>query len=158
MDHLAHLERCVALAETALDAGHDPFGSVLVDAEGRVLAEDHNREGDGDPTAHPEIALARWAVEHLDPGQRAATTLYTSGEHCPMCSAAHAWCGLGAIVYAASAAQLTAWRQEEGLPGSPVAALAITEVAPGIRTTGPFPELADRIAALHRRRAAQRRG
>ena len=36
-------------------------------------------------------------------GGAAACTVYTSGEHCPMCSAAHAWVGLGRIVYAVSA-------------------------------------------------------
>ncbi len=33
----AHLRRCVALAREALDAGDEPFGSVLVDADGAVL-------------------------------------------------------------------------------------------------------------------------
>ena len=65
---LAHLERCVALAAQALEAGDDPFGSVLVGRDGVVLAEDRNRETtSADPTAHPELALARWAAAHLPP-------------------------------------------------------------------------------------------
>ena len=40
----AHLRRCVELAAEAVDAGDFPFGSVLVAADGRVLAEDRNRE------------------------------------------------------------------------------------------------------------------
>ena len=78
------------VAAQALEEGHDPFGSLLVDEHGTVLAEDRNRVGDGDQTLHPEIALARWAAAHLDAPGRAASTVYTSGEHCPMCSAAHA--------------------------------------------------------------------
>lgn len=31
----------------------------------------------------------------LTAADRAAATVFTSGEHCPMCSAAHAWAGLG---------------------------------------------------------------
>jgi len=38
----------VELAEDALDAGDEPFGSVLVGAGGAVLAEDLNRVGAGD--------------------------------------------------------------------------------------------------------------
>ncbi|MEV6494486.1 nucleoside deaminase, partial [Actinoplanes sp. NPDC051633] len=93
---LTHLRRCVALATEALDAGDDPFGSVLVGADGEVLAEDRNREtSSADPTAHPELALARWAVANLPPAERAAATVYTAGEPCPRCAAAHAWVGLG---------------------------------------------------------------
>ena len=34
-DDLAHLRRCVELAAEAVDAGDEPFGSLLVDAAGR---------------------------------------------------------------------------------------------------------------------------
>jgi tRNA(Arg) A34 adenosine deaminase TadA len=107
---LAHLRRYVELAEEAVAAGDFPFGSVLVAADGTVLAEDRNREEtDRDPTSHPEFALARWAGQHLTPPERAAATVYTSGEHCPMCAAAHGWAGLGRIVYATSSEQMTGW-------------------------------------------------
>src|SRR3954447_3166033 len=57
-----YLRRCVELAAQALDAGDHPFGSVLVGPPDVVLAEERNREvTDADPTAHPELALARWA-------------------------------------------------------------------------------------------------
>ncbi len=38
-----HLLRCVELAREALDAGDEPFGSVLADADGTALAEGRNR-------------------------------------------------------------------------------------------------------------------
>ncbi|MEU1428999.1 nucleoside deaminase [Nocardia sp. NPDC005746] len=148
---LHYLERCVELAAEALDAGDEPFGSLLVDADGQVLAEDRNRVSGGDATRHPEFELARWAADHLTPEQRATATVYTSGEHCAMCSAAHAWVGLGPIVYAASTAQLTEWLTEFGVPAGPIRPLAIQEVAPSIPVSGPFPELTDRVYALHRR-------
>ena len=54
-DHGPHLERCVQLAQEALEAGDHPFGSVLVSGEGRALAEARNRERSlADPTAHPD--------------------------------------------------------------------------------------------------------
>lgn len=146
---LAHLSRCVELAEEAVRAGDDPFGSLLVDAEGRVLHEERNLVGGGDATRHPELELARWAASHLTPAQRASATVYTSGEHCPMCSAAHAWVGLGRIVYAASSEQLGAWLSDWGVPAGPVRTLPIQAIAPGVPVDGPAPELAGRLRALH---------
>ncbi len=148
---LIHLRRCVELARKALDAGDEPFGSLLVDPDGVVLHEDRNRTADGDQTRHPELELARWAAAHVAPDVRPECTVYTSGEHCPMCSAGHAWVGLGRIVYAGSTAQLTAWRQEWGLPAGPVAPLPITAIAPGLPVSGPADELADELRELHRR-------
>ncbi|OEU96193.1 nucleoside deaminase [Streptomyces oceani] len=146
-----HLRRCVALATEALEAGDEPFGSLLVAADGTVLAEDRNRVADGDRTRHPEFALARWAVEHLTPDERAGATVFTSGEHCPMCAAAHAWVGLGRIVYASSSAQLTTWLEELGVAAAPVRPLPIQDVAPGVRVEGPYQDLAQQVRELHRR-------
>jgi tRNA(Arg) A34 adenosine deaminase TadA len=150
-DDLRHLRRCVDLAELALDMGDEPYGSVLVSGDGAVLFEDHNHVASGDETQHPEFAIARWAAQHLAPADRAAATVYTSGEHCPMCSAAHAWVGLGRIVYASSSEQVGAWREELGAPPSPVRALAIRDVVPGAVVEGPAPELTERVRALQRR-------
>ena len=152
---LTHLRRCVDLAREAFDAGDEPFGSVLVDPDGAVLHEDRNRTADGDQTRHPELELARWAATHVDPELRPRCTVYTSGEHCPMCSAGHAWVGLGRIVYAASTEQLTGWRSEWGLPAGPVAPLPITAIAPGLPVGGPAPELAEELRELHHRQATR---
>ncbi|MDI3330953.1 MAG: nucleoside deaminase [Micrococcus sp.] len=146
-----HLRRCVELARAALQDGHQPFGSVLVSAEGAVLFEDHNRVGGGDATRHPEFAIARWAAAHLSPEQRATAVVYTSGEHCAMCSAAHAWVGLGRIVYASSTVQLGQWLHELGVPPAPVAALSIRQVAPGVSVDGPEEGFAEEVRRLHRR-------
>jgi tRNA(Arg) A34 adenosine deaminase TadA len=152
LEDLPHLRRCVELAAEAVDAGDFPFGSVLVAADGRVLAEDRNRENTmGDATRHPEIELARWAAANMTAADRAAATVFTSGEHCPMCSAAHAWVGLGRIVYVSSSEQLTAWLAELEVPPSPVRALAVGEVAPGLAVQGPVPGLDEEVHELHRR-------
>ncbi|MEU9652480.1 nucleoside deaminase [Streptomyces sp. NPDC048110] len=148
---LPHLRRCVELAAEALEAGDEPFGSVLVGGDGTVLAEDRNQVASGDRTRHPEFALARWSAARLSPEERAAATVYTSGEHCPMCAAAHAWVGLGRIVYVASSEQLTAWLTELGVPAPPVLPLPVREVAPGVIVEGPVPQLTEEIHALHRR-------
>jgi tRNA(Arg) A34 adenosine deaminase TadA len=151
---LAHLRRCVELAREALDDGDEPFGSVLVSAAGDVLFEDRNRVRDGDETRHPEFEIARWSATHLSVSERAAATVYTSGEHCPMCSAAHGWMRLGRIVYAVSSAQLGEWLAEWGIPPAPVAALPIEAVVPGARVEGPVAELEAEMKELHRHRFA----
>lgn len=148
---LPYLRRCVELAAEALESGDEPFGSVLVGADGSVLGEDHNRVASGDRTRHPEFELARWSAAHLTPGERAAATVYTSGEHCPMCAAAHAWVGLGRIVYVASSEQLAEWLGQLGVPAPPVRTLPVNEVAPGVVVEGPVPELVDEVRALHGR-------
>lgn len=149
---MRHLRRCVELAEEALAAGEKPFASVLVAADGRVLAEDRNRTvSGGDPTLHPEFALARWAATNLSAEERRAATVYTSGEHCPMCSAAHGWVGLGRIVYVSSAAQLSEWMAEFGVSGRPINPIPIRDVVPGIAVEGPVAELAGQIRELQRR-------
>lgn len=148
---LIHLRRCVELAERALEVGDEPFGSVLVSADGEVLVEDHNHVSGGDRTRHPELAIALWAVEHLSPEERARGTVYTSGEHCPMCAAAHGWVGLGRIVVATTSEQLTGWLAELGVPPGPVAPLPITTVVPSAVVAGPVPELTEPMRALHAR-------
>ncbi|MDD9206500.1 nucleoside deaminase [Georgenia sp. 10Sc9-8] len=156
---LAHLHRCVELATEAVEAGDEPFGSLLVAQDGTVLAEDRNRvAGTGDPIRHPELALARWAATHLPPSARAAATVYTSGEHCPMCAAAHGWAGLGRIVYGHSSAQLAGWLAEWGAPAAPVRPLPVQDVVPGVVVAGPAPELTEQLRELHRRSRATSSG
>ncbi|KAB7743810.1 nucleoside deaminase [Nostocoides sp. F2B08] len=146
------LTRAVDLAEEALIAGDEPFGSVLVSPTGEVLFEDHNHVSGGDRTQHPELAIARWAAAHLPEDVRRECTVYTSGEHCPMCAAAHGWVGLGRIVYASSTEQLVSWGAELGFPRSPVQPLSVTDIVPDAVVDGPDPELAQRVRDLHARR------
>jgi tRNA(Arg) A34 adenosine deaminase TadA len=154
---LAHLRRCVELAREALDDGDEPFGSVLVDGAGVVRFEDRNRVKEGDETRHPELEIARWSASHLTATERAAATVYTSGEHCPMCSAGHGWMGLGRIVYAVSSAQLSQWRSGWGDGPSPVLPLPIQAVAPGVPVDGPAPELEAELQSLHLEQWQRRR-
>lgn len=147
-EDLVWIGRAVELAREARAAGDEPFGSVLVDRNGSMLFEDRNRTGAGDETLHPEFTIARWAAHNVPIDERAETTVYTSGEHCPMCSAAHAWVGLGRIVYAASSSQISSWREGWGLPPGPVAVLPITTVAPAIAVDGPVPGYDDEVRLL----------
>ena len=151
-NEMIHLRRCVALAAEALEAGDEPFGSVLVDGDGNVLREDRNRANTVDATYHPEIAVARWAAKNMTADARAKAVVYTSGEHCAMCSAAHAWAGLGRIVYISSSKQLGAWMDEMGVTStSPINSLSIQEVAPNVPVEGPIAGLDEEVKALQQR-------
>ena len=151
-NEMIHLRRCVELAAEALEAGDAPFGSVLVDGDGNVLREDRNRANTVDATYHPEIAVAKWAAQNMTPAARAKAVVYTSGEHCAMCSAAHAWAGLGRIVYISSSKQLSAWMDEMGVTStSPINSLTIQEVAPNVAVDGPIAGLDEEIKVLQQR-------
>jgi len=147
---IKHLQRCIELARIALQVGDEPFGSVLVSANGEVLAEDSNHVGGGDHTQHPEFALARWAAQNMTLEERNQATVYTSGEHCPMCAAAHGWVQLGRIVYASSSQQLSQWLSDMGVAASPVRTLTIQQVIHNAVVDGPVPELAEQVQELHR--------
>lgn len=149
---------CVDLAREALEAGDGPFGSALLDKDGKVLKTDRNRiftgeKGDfkADATLHPEFTLAKWAQLNLTPEDRATSTIVTSGEHCAMCSAAHAYIGLGPIVYVASTEQLSEWKKDFGMISkTTVSPLPIGSVAPGVKTTGPIPQYDVQVKELYR--------
>lgn len=144
-----YLIRCVELAAEAVKKGDEPFGSVLVSKAGEVLFEDHNHVSGGDHTQHPEFAIARWAASNMSPEERGKATVYTSGEHCPMCSAAHGWVGLGRIVYASSSAQLQEWQKDMETEPSPIENLSIQEIIKDAEVDGPDEELAEEVRKLH---------
>ncbi|EEY17452.1 CMP/dCMP deaminase [Verticillium alfalfae VaMs.102] len=134
-------------------------------SSGKILHQDRNRtvtgrHGDGKPdsTYHPEIELARWAQQNLGADERAASVVYTSGEHCAMCSLAHAYCGLGKIVFVSSTNQYRAWLAEFGAPTPQVANLGIADVAPHIPIEGPIDGLVDEVKELQRRNWLARGG
>lgn len=147
---LKFLKRSVELAKISLDKGDEPFGSLLVSKEGKVLYEGHNEVSSGDQTRHPEFAIARWAANNLTKEQRKEATVYTSNEHCPMCAAAHGWVGLGKIVYAASSKQLKEWLKEFGASPSRVNPLPIEDVIKDTLVIGPVEEFSKTIKSYHK--------
>jgi tRNA(Arg) A34 adenosine deaminase TadA len=102
----ALLSRAIELAAQAVALGDAPYGSLLADADGKILIEDHNTvRRDNDIAAHPELKLARWAAAELSPEAAAQTTMYTSCQPCGMCTGGIARSGLGRVVYALSTEQ-----------------------------------------------------
>lgn len=147
---LKFLNDCLSLAREALNAGDSPFGSVLVSADGRALAKARNRVNELNALAHPEYELASWALDNLNHEERKNATMYTSGEHCPMCAAAHGQAGIGSVVYLASSEQYQQWRKEMGAPESPIRFYPIEKIVKDIHVKGPATgELIGQIKNLH---------
>ena len=120
------LRHAIALARRAREHGNHPFGSVVADAEGRILVEAENTVVTGrDCTGHAETNAMRRATAELDDATLSGATLYTSTEPCAMCTAAIYWGGVRRIVYALPGETLRAL----GEPGSPELALSCREVA-----------------------------
>jgi tRNA(Arg) A34 adenosine deaminase TadA len=104
---LQHLTRAIELAVSSREHGNHPFGSLLVDGDGKVLVEAENTVvTDRDCTAHAEQNLVRAAVSRFEPDRLAGCTLYTSTEPCAMCAGAIFWSGIGRVVFALSSATL----------------------------------------------------
>ena len=97
----------------------------------------------------PGVCDSPLKAANMTPEERRKATVYTSGEHCPMCAAAHGWVGLGRM-YASSSKQLAQWLTEMGVLLPPVKTLSIEEVIRDAVVDGPVPELAEEIRQLHK--------
>lgn len=86
---LEHLRHAIRLSEDARLHGNRPFGAVLVSETGDVLAAAENRTAtSGDPAAHAEMNALRIASGQVPAAVLARSTMYASGEPCPMCTGA----------------------------------------------------------------------
>ncbi|QGG41521.1 nucleoside deaminase [Aeromicrobium yanjiei] len=119
-DDEGFLRAAITLAADSRAAGDAPFGSLLVDRHGAVIAQDHNTvTSERDITAHPELKLARWAARELTASEAGATTMYTSCEPCSMCTGAIDRAGLARVVFALPAAALDSIKRPGEVPTVP---------------------------------------
>lgn len=108
-DDLKHLGQAIALSHSARAHGNEPYGAVLVDADGRVLLHAENTQvTDRDFTAHAETNLLREAMRRFGPETLAGCTLYASGEPCPMCASAIYRSNVRRVVFALDSATMAA--------------------------------------------------
>ena len=78
------LDAAYEQAQKSLSEGGLPIGSVLVDAQGNIVARGHNeRVQTGDPTAHAEVVCIRNAKRRRD---WHTTTLVSTLSPCIMCT------------------------------------------------------------------------
>ena len=147
---LRHLRAANAVAHASMAQGHHPFGALLVAADGEtVLLE----QGNVDSVNHAESVLAREAARRIDTDTLWHCTLVTTVEPCAMCAGTLYWAHIGRLVYGMSerrVLELTGNHAE-----NPTLDLPCREVfargQKAIEVHGPFAEVEDEIAALHRR-------
>jgi len=147
---LALLRRANALAAQSVADGHHPFAALLV-------APDHATvllsQGNVDVVNHAEAVLAREAARRFDAATLWGCSLVTTVEPCAMCAGTQYWAHIGRVIYGMEESALLAITGNHA--GNPTLALPCRELfARGqkeVRVIGPVAEVADEIAALHRR-------
>ena len=102
LDDEGWMRIALAEADAATAHGDVPVGAVIVDAEGRELARDHNRrEERADPTAHAELYALRTAAARQAHWRLEGATLYVTLEPCPMCAGALVNARIARVVFGA---------------------------------------------------------
>ncbi len=99
----SHMLRAIALGRKGalIEKSGGPFGCVIVDKNGEVIAEGYNQViKNNDPTWHAEMHAIRDACQKVRSPHLTGCVLYTSAECCPMCLAAAYWARISHIFYA----------------------------------------------------------
>jgi tRNA(adenine34) deaminase len=96
------MQRALAAAHEAAEAGEVPVGAVVV-KDGVVIAIAANAtRSPPDPTGHAEIRALRSAAEALGQDRLTGCDLYVTLEPCAMCAGAIAHARIARLYYAAS--------------------------------------------------------
>ena len=148
---IEYLRKTIAVAANAKARGNHPFGAILVDGEGKVVAEGENTFLIDRGPGHAETNLARLAARTFDATYLESCTLYTSVEPCCMCAGTIYWANIGAVVFGMTEQRLReitqghAENETQDLPCTVVFGAGQHKV----EVRGPFDELAEEIAQQH---------
>jgi tRNA(adenine34) deaminase len=94
-----------ALEQARLAIDHDdvPIGAVLLDANGDIVAADHNRREElNDPTAHAEMLVLSRRAREIESWRLGGHTLVVTLEPCAMCGGASVLARVDRLVYGAA--------------------------------------------------------
>jgi tRNA(adenine34) deaminase len=113
LSDLEAVRRALDLARTVTTPDDDvPVGAVVLDSEGRIIAQAVNeREASGDPTAHAEVLALRRAAETVGTWRLEGCTIAVTLEPCPMCAGAIQLARISRVVFGA-------WNDAYGAAGS----------------------------------------
>jgi tRNA(Arg) A34 adenosine deaminase TadA len=146
---LVALRRAQAVAQRSLDAGHHPFGAVLVGPDHETVLFE---QGNVDAVNHAEAVLAREAAARWLPEFLWGCTLVTTVEPCAMCAGTQYWAHIGRVAYGMSEARLLELTGNHA--ENPTLDLPCREVfsrgQKAMQVMGPFAEIEADIASMHR--------
>lgn len=138
-----------AVARRAMEAGHHPFGAILVAPDGHTVLME---QGNVNTVNHAESVLAREAASRYEPAFLWGCTLVTTVEPCAMCAGTQYWAHIGRLVYGMSEARLLALTGNHS--ENPTLDLPCRDIfdrgQKPMQVIGPVPEVEEEIAALHR--------
>ncbi len=96
------MQRALALAREAAQAGEVPVGAVVMRG-GQVLGEGHNApRALADPTAHAEVLALRRAAAAIGSERLEGCELWVTLEPCAMCAGAIVHARIARLYYAAA--------------------------------------------------------
>ena len=130
------MRMAIEASRDAVIAGDMPFGAVLVHSGAVWHVSRNNQRTQRELTGHAEVALLREASARLGLSSLRGTTVYASGEPCPMCSGAIFWAGVARVVYAATAADIIDALGGPALPARTADCLA--QARPAVAVDGPL--------------------
>ena len=106
------MRAALAVAQEALRTGDVPVGAVILNSNGKVIAQGCNQKEDlNDPTAHAEIVAIRAAAQSLESWRLDGCTLVVTLEPCAMCAGAIGQSRISTLVFGA-------WDEKAGAVGS----------------------------------------
>jgi tRNA(Arg) A34 adenosine deaminase TadA len=104
--HIEYMNEAIELAKVAalIEKTGGPFGAIIVNNEdGKIIGRGYNQVlSKNDPTCHAEMVAIRDACHTINSHDLSGTTMYTTGQCCPMCYTAGVWSHIGKIYYASS--------------------------------------------------------
>lgn len=99
----ANLLKAVQVAHKVKEAGHHPFGSILVGPDNKTVILE---QGNVNTLNHAESTLCRVAFDKYPQEFLWQCTLYTNFEPCCMCAGSIYWSNIGRVVYGLSESAL----------------------------------------------------
>jgi tRNA(adenine34) deaminase len=103
VDGVEAMRTALSEAESAVSHGDIPIGAVLLDSDGRIVAQNHNRREElGDATAHAEMLVISQRSRELGDWRLLGHTLVVTLEPCAMCAMAAVWARIDKIIFGAA--------------------------------------------------------
>ena len=79
--HIKFMQMAIDLSAKSVEEGGGPFGAVIVNKEGEIIAASHNCVTlNNDPTAHAEVMAIREACQKLQTFDLSGCILYAACE------------------------------------------------------------------------------